>query len=239
MKIKSVDNTRFRNNEHFQFHTEVKDLVTAEGAAKLKIDTQFATYLACYNNEDEAFQKIAKSATTEAIESADKRRDQTFRGVADAVKSALRHFDPAVCDAAKRLKIVLDTYGNVAAMPLNEETSAIYNLVQELTGASAAHVQKLGIAPWITELESNNKAFDALVKSRNDETASKTELRMKSCRKELDTVYATIVHRLDALITIEGEGNYEPFVRKLNAYVDRYNLTIAQRTKAPQPPKGE
>ncbi|MDR2910270.1 MAG: DUF6261 family protein [Bacteroidales bacterium] len=45
-----------------------------------------------------------------------------------------KHFTESVRTAARRLQIVFDTYGNVAAKTLNEETSAITNLIQELAG---------------------------------------------------------------------------------------------------------
>ena len=74
-------------------------------------------------------------------------------------------------------------------MPINEETAAIYNLLQELRDGYSAEIQKVELIPWINELEAKNNAVDILVKSRND----------------------------------------EPFVRKLNLFIDKYNLIVAQR----------
>ncbi len=230
MKIKSARFSYFRNNEHFQFHTEVKDLLTAESTVRVKVNDPLSRFLSAYNNEDDALVKISKSATTEEMEISDKKRAHTFRGAVDATKSALNHFDPQVCSAAKRLKIVFDTYGNLAALPLNEKTSAIYNLIQELTGRSVEEVQKVGLTEWVTELDNNNKAFELLVKKRNDEHAAKTELRVVVCRKELDAAYYEIVEIINALIIIEGIELFEPFVRKLNTFIDKYNQIVAHRS---------
>ncbi len=41
MKIKSIDNPSLCNDEHFQFHTEVKDLVNLSIAEILKIAIPF------------------------------------------------------------------------------------------------------------------------------------------------------------------------------------------------------
>jgi len=232
MKINSIDNSRLRNNEHFQFHTEFKDLVTAETSAALKIEILFTDYLVCYTNEDTAFQKIVKSATTEDIETADKTRDYTFSGMVGMNKSAINHFDDEVRAAARRLKVLFDTYGNLAKKPLNEETSAIYNLLQELMGSYAVDVQKVGLTAWATQLEIDNKAVDSLVKSRNDENAAKTELKMKETRAEVDKVYATITERINALIIVEGATAYESFTRKLNTFIEKYNNMVAQRRGA-------
>jgi hypothetical protein len=45
-------------------------------------------------------------------------------------KSLLKHFETAKRQAAERLQIVFNTYGNVAIKFLNEETNAIYNLLR-------------------------------------------------------------------------------------------------------------
>ena len=229
MKIESISTARLRNNEHFQFHTEFRDLVTGVRPEMLQIEDQFAAYLICYANEDIAFQKIVKSAATAEIEAADKTRDQTYRGMADTNKAAVNHFDNEVSAAARRLKIVFDTYGNLSAKPLNEETSAIYNLLQELTGTYAADSQKVGLSAWATQLDAENKALDALVKSRVDEQADKTELKMKETRNETDKAYATITERINALTVVEGPANYEVFIRKLNIFINKYNNLVAQR----------
>ena len=229
MEIKFIDCTRLRNDEHFQFVTEVKDLITQIGAPTLKIEAQFYEFNLCYDNEDEALKKIVKSAVTEEMKAADRNRDNTFSGLVTTNKAALKHYTPAVVAAAQRLQVVFDTYGNVSRKPLNEETSAIYNLVQELTENYAADVTKVGLDGWVTKLDAANKAFDALVKARNDENTAKTQLKMKETRIATETVYFDIVKRIHAFMIVEGESNYITFINKLNGYVDKYNNILAQR----------
>ena len=229
LKIQAAKVAIFRNNEHFQFHTEFRDLVMATTNVRNKILTPFADYLTCYSEEDIALQKIVKSATTEQIDDADKVRDPTFRGMVNINKAALNHFDPDVVVAAKRLQIVFDTYGNVNRMPLNEQTSAVNNLVHDLETAYAAEVLKVGINNWLAMLKAQNAAFAALVKSRNDENASRTELKMKQTRALTDQAYNTIVKRLNALVIVEGPTIYEGFIKKLNSFIEKYNNILAQR----------
>ena len=229
LAIKSSHNSHFRNSEHFQFITEVRDLIQKYGADKLAIEELAAEFALCFKNEDEAIKKIVKSAITADIEAADQTRDITFRGLADTVKTALKHFDPTVAAAARRLQVVFDTYGNLAQKPLNEETADIYNLLQEINGKYAADKLAAGIDKWALKLEADNKAFDELVKARNADTASITQLNAKQCRAETDRVYYEIVERINALIIVNGEKSYADFVNRLNAFIDKYNNTIAQR----------
>jgi hypothetical protein len=229
LEIKSVHNAHLRISEHFQIHTEFKDLVVAETPEKLGIAEIFAIYLLCYANEDEAMKKILKNITTDDIEDADGTRDNTFSGLEGTNHAALKHFDPAVAEAARQLQVVFKTYGNLAIESVNEETADVYNLVQELKGNYAAQVEKVGLGGWVAKLEADNKAVDALVKKRNDENTAKTQLKTKAARAETDKAYQAIVKRINALIEVNGEENYVNFVTKLNGYIDKYNGVIALR----------
>jgi hypothetical protein len=232
MKIKNIRLLHLRNEEHFQFITEVKDLISAVGADALKIAAQYAVFLPRYADEDEALKKIVKSATTADIEANDSVRDTTFRGLADTCKAALNHYDPETAAAARRLQVVFDTYGNVAAKSINAETAAIYNLLQELNGSYAADVNTIGLTGWVTKLAADNSALEALVKARNNENAAKTHLRMKECRAETDNAYHEIVRRINALIVVDGEAAYTVFVNRLNEYIDKYDIH-----RSPKKPK--
>ena len=80
MKTYKIDLRALRNDEHFQFNTEFRDLLTANNPAALKVAPQFEAYLTLYAQEDEALKKITKSAITADIQDADHQRDLTFRG---------------------------------------------------------------------------------------------------------------------------------------------------------------
>jgi hypothetical protein len=192
-------------------------------AETLKIKPQFDGYLPLYNREDEALKKIVKSEFTAKIHEADKARDDIYLGMAETVTATLRHFNPNVRQAAERLKILFDTYGNVVNKPLNEETSAIYNILQELKGKYTADVASVGLTQWVAELETRNQTFEGLVKERFDETAARTtDIVMKQARAQLDEVYKTIVERINALAVVEGVATYEAFIKTLNAVIAKY-----------------
>jgi len=229
MKVKTVRNSYMRNYEQFQFMMEVKS-VFAPIADSLNLKEQFAKFVACLDNEDEALQKIVKSATTEEIEIADLERDNLYIGMVSTNKTAAKyHYDNDVVAAAKRLKVLFDTYGDLARKPLNEETSGIYNMMQELRGKYAVYVGIMGILGWVDALEDKNKEFDVLVKDRNAENAAKTQFKMKECRNETDDAYFNMVEDVNAMIRIEGAAKFVQLVNSLNTLVDKYNLIIAQR----------
>ena len=230
MKIKKIDFRSLRNNEHFQCQTEFKALVEEFNPDTLKITPYYRiNFLPNYIAEDEALIKIIKNSFSELRSDADRLRDQTFRGSVDTLNAGLKHFDPEAREAARKLKIVFDRFGNVAKLPLNEETSAIYNLVQEVRENQSGNAEKLGLMPWLDKLNADNQAYEALVTGGNEEEAAKTELKVKATRADVDTTVRQIIERIEALIVVEGEANYAEFVRRLNLIFDRYANTLAQR----------
>lgn len=229
MKISSLKLKNLRNEEHFQFQTGFNDLVNQTTPSILGIVNEFAVYTPLFASEGVALDVIIKSAITDELAIADMKRDSTFSGLASAVKSATKHFSTEVKQAAARVQVAFDSYGNVAKKAYDEETAAINSLITGLNSTYAADVTTLGITGWITELTANNDAFDTLKKSRYTEEASKTQLRMKQVRTEVDAAYKAIVERINALIIVNGAGTYAAFVNELNQRIDNFNLVLAQR----------
>jgi hypothetical protein len=240
MKIGKFNLLHLRNDAHFQFHTEFNDLVTKHNPETLKVKSLFDAYLPLYEREDEALKKISKNALTEKIQEADRARDEIFAGMVEVNKGMCKHFNKQTAEAAYRVKIILDTYGNIARKPLNEQTSAVYNLLQDLRSDKyASDTAESAIADWADELEKRNKAFEALVKERFDETAHKTDIVMKAARAELDKAYHAMTERIDAFALVEGTADHEEFIKTLNAVIAKYAVKHHHRHGHTEPVKTE
>lgn len=229
MEILSFEKSRLRNKEHFQFQTEFKDLVEKLTPAALNIEAKFTHYLPRYTDEGVALDIMIKSAITDELADADNTRDTTFSGAIDVVKSGLKHFDNTVKDAAKKLMLVFDHFGNVSIEPYNEETAAINKLIKTLNDEHPDDVAKVGLTAWLAELQSNNDAFEALMKARYSEEAGKTQLRMKKVRLEVDDAYRKIIKRIEAIITLDEEADYNDFINELNERIEYAKNIIARR----------
>ena len=149
--------------------------------------------------------------------------------MAETSNAALKHFSEEVRSAAARLKILFDTYGEVARKPLNEQTSAVYNILQELKGKYAPDTALVGISSWVSELEVRNNAFADLMRERFDETAARTDIVLKEARTEVDNAYFAIRERVNALAVVEGLSVYESFIRTFNAVIAKYALLAKPR----------
>ena len=229
MKTIKITLASLHNEEHFQFHTEFKDLVNLYKAGTIDIEDLFKAFLILYAQEYEALNVVRRTISTEELGKKDKRRNQAFRGYADGVKSNLNSTDEKISTAARRLQLVLDQYGNIARKSYDDKTPAIFKLIQEARTTYLDDITLLGQMRWIDQLETENIGFDLMMKERYAEDAAVTELRMKKVRIQVDASYRAIADQLDALIKVHGLAKYEPFVKELNVRVERYNKIIEQR----------
>jgi hypothetical protein len=231
MKIEIINTQHLSQALHLQFAGETKSLVKKFNFISSKIAPQYAIFCTSVENEELCFKIIRKSDLSEAKEIADKARDAVITGINEAVRTALRHFDASVNDAAKRLKIVLDAYNTprtLTDLPYDAETVSVFNLLQEFEGKYAPDVQLTGLADWVTELRTRNEAFDRLAKAYNEQKAEKPPLRMKDARSETDKAYKNVVLVINALIVMEGETEYAPFVTEMNELIKHYSDLSAQ-----------
>ena len=229
MEIKNVHLSHLRNEEHYQFQTEFNDLVIRFTPVTLDIEAAYTTYLPLYGNEAEALDVIRKSSLTTPIVEADHLRGTTYRGMCDTIDGATHHFLPAKQEAAERLKLVTDHFGNINPKPYDEQTAAINAIVNDMETEYAADVATVGIADWVTELKANNIAFETLMDERYTQESGKTQLKMKEVRIEIDEAYSTITKRIDALGIVNGTETYAPFVKELNKRIEKFNNTLAIR----------
>lgn len=241
--IKEFSLHQFQNEEHYKFHSDFNGLIQLYTPEVLKIEKAYDAYQPLFNGEMEALVYIRKSSYTEQLSAADGVRDTTLQGLEDAIASGTKHFNATVREAANRLKVLWDSYGDIGRKSYDKETATIIKLVSDLRGTYDAELSTVGLVEWVDELERNNNDFEALQNTRYDEQDKKTRLRMKSTRTEVDAAYRIIVNRINSMITLEDEFDFTPFVNKLNLRIDNYLTHVAQRAgriqSAAQPQSSE
>jgi len=131
----------------------------------------------------------------------------------------LRHPSHDVSEAARRLKIIFNTYGNIAKKPVKEQTSATVNILQELQGKYSADCAAIKIDDWVSLLATQNEVLNKLMTDRYDETAAKPHISIKIVRGKGDEVYKNICLLIESYILQEGIARYDVFVNTLNAII--------------------
>ena len=233
MKIQKFRFAQMRNAEHFQFMTEFKDLVILLTAVLLNIVKMFEYFLVLYNKADVCLIQLRKSLHTEELGELDRQRDNIFRALKHRIQSYLGHFNAGKVAAAKRLLIVLNTYGNLADKPNDEETAGIYNLVADLEGKYAEDVDALDSMEWVEELKTKNLAYDKLVKSRDTEKSDKPTDKIVDVRAEMDSMLNLMTATIAFYYKVETDPTkkelFESAILKYNVIAKRYADRLAQR----------
>ena len=233
MKINKVPYGKMHNAEHFQYGTEVKDLITQVSPIKTKIAKFFAVFFAALGVEDICLLIIQKSNLTELLNNIDRYRDSLWKTLVTQIESALKHFDANVVAAAKRLKIVADTFGNLAYKPKDEETSGITNFAQEVDENYAADIVLIGAAITLENLKESNAKYDQLSKERDAQSAEKPDTKMKEARVDTENAYremTTVIEAFSLIAETQAEKDlYNSFITHLNVIIDRYKNRISQR----------
>jgi len=225
MKINNIDTNRMRNDAHFQFHADFITLINGAGAAALKIDALWTAHTALFADLDAALKKIHMSATTPKIQEADRARDELYSGFKKVLAGLCEHYDPEMRDAALKAQVVVHTYGKVTSKSLSEETSAIYNLIQELRSDKYKNlVIMLGLMQWLTNIELKNNEVSTLMQDRDRENAGKPHTHVGEERRAVDESYKHIVDVINAhLLLGQLTGTeVETFVNTVNETIHRY-----------------
>ena len=207
-EIRSIYFSRLSNEAHYEFMTESNQLF----AGVQGIEPLMSQWNTAYSNEGDAVNFNRKSAITAQMTEADEQRDEAARGLVLLIEANCFHFTPAIKEAASRLKVVTDTYGNIATKTYDAETAAINSLIAEFNATNAADVAALNLAQWLGELQNRNNAFASLMAVRYTETAGKTPLRMADARKQAEQANRKIVQRIEALIEINGLEGFTTLV---------------------------
>jgi len=234
MKIKTIALSRLRNEEHFQFGADVLALLGTETADALGVRQAADAFRAVHAEEDTLLERIRASALTADIAEADHARDRTAYGLAESVAAAERHFDPERREAARRVRIVLDTFGPLAPLNYAEQTAATYNMLMELANNHSREVETLRLGEWFGELARLNNVVGTLLRERDGEAAARPAVAMRDVRARADAAYRTVVEQIDALAVVArlkgtDTADHDAFAAALNAAIDRYELLLARR----------
>ncbi len=228
-QFKSIDTQKLRNDEHFQFHSDFKELVIRFDADTLKITDLFVIYKTTYQKLDEVLGLLKKNPVTEEISDADRQRDLSLSGFIDAVKSAEKHYDPAIQKAAHPVKMLLKQYSGIASRPFNEESAAVHNLVQELKEKYSTQIAAMNLTQWVAKIEEDNQNFISLMENRYTDLAHKPVGKVREYRLLLDGQYRNIVTKINALAIVENSVLYSEFIREQNQRIERAKNILSRR----------
>jgi hypothetical protein len=217
---------RYNNPDHVTFNKVVSGICNKY--AQIIGDEGLVTaYAAKVQQEDNVFKWIRKSDFTAKKAEADHARDKTSLSLIQMVRVNLRHFDPAIRDAAVHVNNLLENYGEFRKANYDAETAAIDSIVTRLKspGYSTA-VDFLKLTLWVDKLEAENTLFKSFASDASEEKIDRPAISTVVARRETDDSLHPIINRVTSLINLNGPEAYVAFVEEFNTEVKHYNTLV-------------
>lgn len=230
-KVEIFSFARLRNNDHYQFMTDVDKLFGKYNAASLGIETEYSGFKNALIAEDSVMRVEIGSSKSSMIDALDTQRDVTWNAINNVVKAFLMSPKEAEVQSATVLKRVIDLYGDPRALSYNEESAAIANFVGDmLLPANVPHVERLHMTDWVTILKTQNDKFQEILNERNAEFANRGNGDARQARKQIDPLYEAMVEKINALIVLgHSTEATKGFVTELNEKIKYYRTTLSAR----------
>lgn len=244
-EILAVHFNHARNAEHFQFHSDALNIITADLAEARHIGQLRQTYASLFADEDTAFIQNQAYEATKEIEEKDRTRDELFLYVKQTIDSNLLCPLAAKKSAARKLSFALTPYRSANNRPYAENTAQITNFVGDMQNAEyAPHVATLGLTEVIQQLKSANEDFNAVYSGRSSEKLTRVSGdNMKAIRPKVDEAYRAVVSAINALYQVnelvthsqETSASLGKLIDGINALVIQLQQTLSHRGAGTKP----
>ena len=216
VKIESISISRLDKGAHSNYMETVLSYLDKYETVKTKVQTEYSGLSTALETENTNFQVPQKSENTEEIEDSDHLRDVNLRGYETALDYAVATLtDATKLQYAKRLKAQRD-----------KQTGRMTNFIEDLETKYATEVAALELEVYVAGMKAANEAVKAHSEDRAEEYSTRVKGALKKARAETDDAYRALVEKINALIVIEGETNYQDFVKLLNTEIDRYKREV-------------
>lgn len=238
-KVNTVEFRPFNNNEHGQFHTDVKKEIGRVTPQRLGILPLFGAYSTAVTAELATIDVEKGSRYTLDIEEGDDFRDRLYRAFVLQTKANALDFHPDVEQAAHRILRIINQVGDMRKQDYNQESETLTSLVNQVKNNYPADVTTCKQGELLDKLEEANNSFIQHFGTRADEESARISGNVRQARVPVDEGFHNIALVINAMVLLNGETDYAEFIDKINYLIDYYKNTIKMRKasrKAPDKP---
>lgn len=226
--IYRIRHYNLHNSELLQFLAEVLAVCSQFSTEPMNLA---AVILALRNSTtlfDDCFKVAQGSQITDELRELDGKRDDCLVGIHYVLLGYSYHFQNDIKKAAEDLLFSMDKYGtSLSSLNYESESSTITNLIHDwkTTPSLVAALTLLSMGTWSTQLETSNNNFLESYRLRNNEKATKPQVKTFNQRKAAVASYQTLVNQIEARITMDDNTiSYQDFVNNLNVLINRFNI---------------
>lgn len=218
-----------QNDEFVTFMGETDKQIKAATPALLGVESFYGEFNVLLVRAQQINRADKGNPLTEVRDESEAWRDNRHSALNAFVRNALYDSDPAIKEAAEDVMDVLTSIGPLTRLGNNVQTERTYTLMEQLQPV-AAQIELIGAGPRLQELEEATLEFERLQSEWYKAGGLKPKESMGSVRKQMSSVYRSIIARVNALIEVnQGPDPYQSFVNTHNETIRHYRNIIAQR----------
>jgi len=183
------------------------------------------------NQYEKALAQVRKNEETEKIMLADNVRDKALEAFGKALKLYAVSDDEAEVEASRGLRILFDSFKNLANLNYEAESIGIDKLVGELARPNfSSKVSLLKMERYVTRLSNANETFKTLFSGRMMIVATTETYDLKSIRSEMSARYGEFCDYVLAMAKALNTPLFVTTLNLLNTARKYYADMLAKRT---------
>ena len=227
-----------RNSEHYQLNRRLLKYIPVEFAEKYGVSASRSKFQLTFYSENECYVGNTKFASTNEIETLDKKRSNLFIFFLKTIQSGLYNPEEAVVNAAKRMEYLIKPYKDAYRLSYAQKSAMIadfVDLVQE--DEIQADLEALGLANTVSKLEEANEEFDTVYETRSTERLNRSiSETMKTVRPKVDKAFTELAKDINAFFRVnelttkdaETRTDFLAVIEKVNSLLYEMEKTLSR-----------
>ena len=204
---------------------------TDSGAPAIGLSADFMTQLEA--DTDALAERVSETTAADTTPEAEKRernRDALMSFIVARIKRATTLPIAADAEAGNFLLRRISPYTDITRQPVAEETVKIRGFLADIRKEDCApYVTQLGLEPYLTELETENEAYDAAVKQRTVTRALVVTEKTETLRMRMHEEFNVLCLLAQSFAIAVPSDAASTFVLKMNQLIAETNAAYNRR----------
>ena len=227
-----------RNSEHYQLNRRLLKYIPVEFAEKYGVSASRSKFQMTFYSENECYVGNTKFASTNEIETLDKKRSNLFIFFLKTIQSGLYNPEEAVVNAAKRMEYLIKPYKDAYRLSYAQKSAMIADFVDLVQDDEIqTDLEALGLANTVSKLEEANEEFDTVYETRSTERLNRSiSETMKTVRPKVDKAFTELAKDINAFFRVnelttkdaETRTDFLAVIEKVNSLLYEMEKTLSR-----------
>lgn len=227
-----------RNSEHYQLNRRLLKYIPVEFAEKYGVSASRSKFQLTFYSENECYVGNTKFASTNEIETLDKKRSNLFIFFLKTIQSGLYNPEEAVVNAAKRMEYLIKPYKDAYRLSYAQKSAMIADFVDLVQDDEIqTDLEALGLANTVSKLEEANEEFDTVYETRSTERLNRSiSETMKTVRPKVDKAFTELAKDINAFFRVnelttkdaETRTDFLAVIEKVNSLLYEMEKTLSR-----------